>query len=268
MSQWLSLTKKEIRLGFPAFLMPIIVFIIISSIAYYIGYRNDVAAFGVMGVTIVAIIAQVFYLPYYMFYSLSVERKKLHLWMHNPLPAAALIASKMVAGLLSMVITVLITGMTGLITLSFKSELLAEFGVSLSNILKPIAFGGIHLFLFSISLSIGFIFFWMIFLMFTRSLGTFISFILTFVIGLATGSLYGWLSDSRLYDMLTKWGEFKVTGFLKGLEYSVQGSLENTEIITNVGNVSLYMGSYVMEALIAIVLFSLACLILNRKVEV
>lgn len=268
MSQWLSLTKKEIRLGLPALLTPIIVFIIVSSIAYYIAYQNDVGIYAVMIVALVATLAQIFYLPYYMLYSLSAERKKLHLWLHNPLPAAALITAKMVAGLLSMIVTLFITGTTGLITLALKSELLERIGVSLSSLFKLLMFGGIHLFLFSISLAIGFMFFWMIFLMLTRSIGTFVSFIITFAIAIASGSLYGWLSESSLYDTLTKWGEFNVTGFLKGLEFTINGSLMNGEIITDVGNVSLYAGSYAIETLLALILFFATCFILNRKVEV
>lgn len=268
MSQWLSLTKKEIRLGLPALLTPIIVFIIVSSIAYYIGYKNDVGTYAVMIVALVATLAQIFYLPYYLLYSLSAERKKLHLWLHNPLPAAALIGAKMVAGLLSMIVTLFITGTTGLMTLTLKSELLDRIGISLSSLYKPLMFGGIHLFLFSISLAVAFIFFWMIFLMLTRSIGTFVSFISTFAIVIACGSLYSFISETRFYETVSKWGAFEVPGFLRGLEYTINGSLVNGEIITDVGNVSFYAGSYLIETLLALILFFAACWILNRKVEV
>lgn len=62
MSQWLSLTKKEIRLGLPAFLIPVIVFIIVTSIAYYIGHRNGVCVIAIISVAGIAVLAQLFYL--------------------------------------------------------------------------------------------------------------------------------------------------------------------------------------------------------------
>lgn len=262
MNQWLSLTKKEIRLGLPAFLIPVIVFIIVTSIAYYIGYRNGVGIISIIGVSSTALMAQVFYLPYFMFYSLATERKTLHLWLHNPLSGAALLTAKMVAGLLSMIPTLLIIGATALIALSLKSDLIADIGITLPNMFKPLVFGGVHLILISISLSIGFIFFWMIFLMFTRFIGTFVSFVATFGLVIVTGSLYGWLSNTKLYEIITKWGEFKLVGLLKGFEFLID------ESVPDVSDVSLYVGSYVFEVLLALILFYAACWILNRKVEV
>lgn len=268
MNQWLNLTKKEIRLGLPAFLIPIIVFIIVTSIAYYIGYRNGVGIISIIGVSSLAIMAQVFYLPYFMFYSLATERKTLHLWLHSPLSGAALLTAKMTAGLIAMIPTLLITGATALIAFSLKSDLIAEIGITLPNMFKPLVFGGVHLILFSISLSIGFIFFWMIFLMFTRFIGTFISFVATFAVAIVMGSIYGWLSDTRLYEAITNWGEFKLVGLLTDFEFSIDGNMEQTNIVTNVNDVSLYVGSYVFEVLLALILFYAACWILNRKVEV
>lgn len=262
MNQWLNLTKKEIRLGLPAFFIPVIAFIIVTSIAYYIGYRNDIGIIAIASVASMTVLAHVFYLPYFMFYSLATERKTLHLWLHNPLPSVALLTAKMVAGLLSMILTLLFTGTTALIALSFKRDLLTEIGITLSNMFKPLVFGGVHLILLSISLAIGFIFFWMIFLMFTRFFGTFMSFIATFVLAIVTGSLYGWLSNTQFYQTITNWGEVKLDGLLQEIYFS------SVEIILEVNDVSIYVGSYVNEVLIALILFYAACWILNRKVEV
>jgi NADH:ubiquinone oxidoreductase subunit 2 (subunit N) len=49
----------------------------------------------------------VFYVPIIMFISLKTEANQLHLWLHNPQPASTLLLSKIVNGLIMIVISLL-----------------------------------------------------------------------------------------------------------------------------------------------------------------
>ncbi|NEU30329.1 hypothetical protein GN156_05990 [bacterium LRH843] len=265
MSSWMSLLKKEIRLGLPAFLIPVIAFIVVAGIGSYIGYRHGFGIEGFTGIAILATGAQMFYLPCYLFFSLQAERKKLHLWLHNPLPGASLIGAKVVAGLISMLLTILITGVTGLIALSI-SENVPD--LQWDSVINLSFFGGVHLVLFSLSFAACFIFFWMIYLMFTRSIGTFLSFLSTFILFVASTSLFGWFSNSSLYAKLTMWGEVPLTGLAQHLNFFTDVQMGNIDVGSNIEPISVFIGGYVFETILALILFFAACWILDRKVEV
>ncbi|WP_332694481.1 hypothetical protein [Halalkalibacter lacteus] len=263
MSAWLSLTKKELRLGMPVFLMPIIVFIVSVSIAFYIGNRNGFAWEAVVGVAAAATGVQIFYLAYYLFYSLQSEKKKLHLWLHNPMPGYSLLLAKVAAGFVSMLITLLLTGTTVLVTVNLSSMINEQ--IQVANITELVFFAGIHLVLLALSFAAFFLFYWMIFLVFTRRLGTVVSFLSTFVIFVALTSFYNWFTQSLVYQKLTMWGGFQLE-MLEGISFNVDNS--GAEVMSETANLSLFAGSYLFETILALLLFFAASWMLDKKVEV
>ena len=59
------------------------------------------------------------YLPILLFISLRTEADQLHLWLHNPQSAAALLLSKILNGLIMMVVSlVVLYSMAGLLIIS------------------------------------------------------------------------------------------------------------------------------------------------------
>ncbi|SDJ99311.1 hypothetical protein [Sediminibacillus albus] len=262
MSAFLSLTKKELRLGVPVFLVPIIIFIVAVGVAAYFGGRSGVAWEAIAVVSVSATAIQIFYLLYYLSFSLKSERKKLHLWLHNPLPGYSLLLAKLCAGLVSMLVTFIVTGGTLLAAVqssSFASQLQAE--LKLANLS---VFGGAHIWLFAIDFAIYFMFFYMIYLLFSRFFGGFLSFSFTFILFGGLTYLWGLFTETSLHQTLTGWGEIQFNGFVFKRSFDASGM----EVFTELDMVHVFLGSYLFEAVIVVLLFIAASWMLDRKVEV
>ncbi len=266
MNAWLSLTKKELRLGFTAFLVPIIAFVVVAAIATFFGYRAGYTWEVLAVVSVGATGAQIAYLTYYLLWSLQSERKKLHLWLHNPLPAYALLLAKIVAGLISMAVTTIFT-----LSVFFTAANLSEDfsnGIPWSVIYDNAWIIGLHFFVFALDLAIWFMFYWMIYLIFTRYIAPFLSSVLIIIVAIVTSSLYGWFTESWLYQKLTMWGEINVSEFIKFPQFKADIGPEGGEFTSEMSNMSAYVGEYVFGIAIALILFSIAAWMLDRKVEV
>ncbi|MEW9673912.1 hypothetical protein [Ammoniphilus sp. 3BR4] len=265
MTTWLSLTKKELRLGMLAFLFPLIAFLLITSVAYYIGSQYGYQWEAVLGVAIFISGFQAFYLVYYLFFSLRSERKKLHLWLHNPMTGSSLLSSKVVAGLISMLITQAIIGITLLLALHLSANIPKP--VPWSIIIDFGLFSAVQLFVVAISFASWFLFYWGIYRIIASKLGTFLSILSTFIIVIATRTLYNWLLESPLYERLTMWGQFQATSMIEAMNF-IQSLEYSPEMMIDTEPFSLYLGAYVMEGVMVVLLFFVASWILDRKVEV
>ncbi|WP_221566675.1 hypothetical protein [Alkalihalobacillus sp. TS-13] len=266
MIAWLSLTKKELRLGFISFLIPVIAFIAVAAIATFFGYRAGYTWEVLAVVSVVATGMQVFYLTYYLLSSLQSERKKLHLWLHNPLPAYALLLAKVVAGLFSMIVTLMLT-VGVFFTATHLSDDFSAY-IPWSLIYENAWIVGLHYFMFAIDLAVWFLFYWMIYLLLTRYIAPFFSFVVTFIIVIVTSTIYGWFTNSLFYHKITRWGEIDGSEMLKNFQIDAEISKESTEFATEIGGMSVYMGEYVFGIAVALLLFFVASWMLDRKVEV
>jgi hypothetical protein len=264
MNAWLHLVKKEFRLGLSAFLAPIVTYLILTGIAAYIGYRYGFVWEAVVVASLFATGFQVFYLVYYMLNSLQTERKKLHLWIHSTMPGYGLLLAKLVAGFISMILTLFVTGTTLLIAIN-QSAVISE-QLQMVNMTSAGLLGGSHLILFAINFGMWIVFYWMIFMLCNHNLGSFLSFLTTFLLFIAITSLYNWFKDTSVYEALVRWGEIQISGFT---EIGITTHLETgTEVISEVGQLSFFIGSYLFETVILILLFVVSCWMLDRKVEV
>lgn len=264
MTAWLSLLKKELRLGFPVFLFSVIAFIVVASIVSYRGYLTGLTWEALTIISGFAIGVNVFFLPIYLFYSLQSERKKLHLWLHNLMPSYSLLLAKVVAGLISMIGTLLLTGGTFLLALNQVKTLLMK--LEFVNMTQVSLWGGSHLFLFSIDFAVWFLFYWMFFLLCTRYLGTFLSFLSTFVFFILTTSIYIWFTTSWIYQKLIMWGQFHLPNMIESSNFHIDTIA--AEFFTEINQITLFAGEYLFEIVIAFILFIVSCWILDRKVEV
>lgn len=98
-------------------------------------------------------------------------------------------------------------------------------------------------------------------------LGRFLSILSTFIIVIATRTLYNWLLESPIYERFTMWGEFQATGMIEAMNF-IQSLEYSPEMMIDTEPFSLYLGAYVMEGAMVLLLFFAACWILDRKVEV
>lgn len=265
MNAWIHLVRKELRLGFVAFLIPIIAFTIVALIAGYFGNRTGYFWEAVGSVALFATGMQVFYLVYYLFISLNTEQKRLHLWIHSPIKGYGLLSAKLVAGLISLFVTMLITGIIGWISYQ-KSDLLVEAMEHL-NVIGIAFFGATHLILSALGIAITFVFFWIIYLVFKNNFNSFVSFILTFILFIVTTVLYGYFIDSSVYEFLTMWGEIKFTWLFDNMEFYMQ-FLTPDEFAEMQKESSIYLGFYIFETIVSLIMFFIASWLLDRKVEV
>ncbi|MDT8858611.1 hypothetical protein N0O92_00115 [Alkalihalobacillus sp. MEB130] len=265
MNAWVHLLKKELRLGMSAFLVPVLTFLLLTGVAAYFGSRHGFAWEVVFGVALFATGFQVFYLVYYLLHSLHAEKRKMHLWLHSTMPAYGLLLAKVAAGIISLLVTLLITGTVLWISL-YQAEHISE-QLQMVNVTNLGIFGGTHLLLAAISFAGFTIFYWMVYLLFNRYLGSFLSLLATLAIFVIGSSALSAFKNTAVYEWVTTWGEIHLTGITESINFET--SLEaGTEVTTQVGNLSLYFGFYVFEAMIVIALFVTACWMLDRKVEV
>lgn len=264
MNIWFHLFKKEVRLGLPAFLLPIVSFFIVAVVTAILGSRAGFTAEAVTGVAMGATGLLVFYLIYYLMYSLQAEQKKLHLWLHHTLPGYALILAKVAAALLSLIVTMLITGSTLLISMA-QAGIIGDF-FTWGDTVKLSAFFSMHIILIALQFAVWFVFYWMIYLLLTRRLNTFFSFLLTFLFFIIVNGIYGKFSETRLYSVLTNWGEINISGIMQSFHFSFMA--EDPNFMSEMGQITLFFGSYFFQGIVVIGLFILSAWLLDRKVEV
>ncbi|UOE92521.1 hypothetical protein [Alkalihalobacillus sp. LMS39] len=261
MYAWLHLAKKEWRLGLPAFIMPILVFIIIASIAVFIGSRYGFGIDTLIGISLLATGIQVFYLAYYLFYSLLTERKKLHLWLHNPMSGVSLLLAKISAGLASLLPTLLLTTTVLLVSLHFSQ---LNSLLSMSSIYSAISFVILHIFLISIQFGVCLLLFFVIYLVLSQYFHSFISFLLTILLIAVSAGLYGWFTLT-IYESITSWGEIPLPLLT---DISILASPEGSSVHVGAEDTSIFIGTYFFETLFTFAIFFGACWILDHKVEV
>ncbi|WP_339229401.1 hypothetical protein NSQ77_05480 [Oceanobacillus sp. FSL K6-2867] len=261
MNAWLSLTKKEFQLGLPAFLIALLLYAGILSGGYftgnYVGYTEGLlsVAFGFV------VTLHIFFLPFYMYYSLSAERKRLHLWLHTPMPIAGLLSAKIVTGIIFMIMTFVIFFVSStqffLHTLDFFNQ------ETVFNLVGSIT---VLVFTFGLFIAATFLFFWSIFLTFSQLMNDFVSFILTFILFLFLSWIYGTFMDLSFMQTLTDWGSIQVNDIIVGFEF---GYVENAFEAQAMSESSIfYIGHFVRDIVVAVIMFIAACWIIEKKVEV
>ncbi|MFS0561384.1 hypothetical protein AB1K91_11640 [Terribacillus sp. 179-K 1B1 HS] len=261
MKAWLALVKKEFRVGLPILLLAVVLFlvglVIVAATTYRFGHVWD--AVGIIGLVWGS--GHFFFLAIYMLYSLGVERKKLHLWLHNPMHASGLLAAKLVTGTVYMIISLLIVSIAaylgGLHFVEFSNDTWFKIGI--------IAF--LHVVSFSIDFSVYVILAYVVFLLLERYMPSFLSGTVVFIGWWVFAYLsYGLIVDTKFYTAITEWGRIDL-GFIAN---SLQFDISVKEAIVNFQgeNTFIYAGNYVIELITILIIFFIASWLLDKKVEV
>ncbi|MFC4617156.1 hypothetical protein ACFO4N_00275 [Camelliibacillus cellulosilyticus] len=264
MSAWWGLCKKEFRNGLPSLLFAVIAIAVIFILVGFIGWRNGHGAEVLFITALVIFFPHIFAMVFHMIYSLQREKNKLHLWLHNPLPGYGLLSAKLVNSFLSMTVTLFLTCIVGLISyLMMDQPTFFEDKLPFWPTFRLGIVGIIHLYLFAIDIAIWFIFFWVFYRALVRRLGVFVSLLVTFIVFLLLKYLLVALESTGIYTTLTHWGAMSLDGFIGGVNISPEDGI-TPEIVHTL----FYLGSYVFEAVIALILYLAASWMLDRKVEV
>lgn len=258
MTAWLDLTKKEFRLGLPAFIFSLIVLVGIFAISTIIGLSINLMWETLTIGAFAAVALHGFYLAYYMLYSLDVERKRMHLWLHNPLPIVQLLLAKIVSGLSYMFITFI----TAAIVLwqAYENSMVS---INLSEWLSTLILSVITLLTKTLLLGCTYLFFWTVFMALSKTYNDFLSFVLTFLFFLVLVLLFNTVKGvSFLFD----WGAVNSESVLSGFEFSTSNEIHSFKIQET--STVFYIGHFVRDLVLAGLLFVGGCWILDRKVEV
>lgn len=261
MNAWMALTKKELRLGFPVFIFALIMEIGLVLGSYYIGRTFGFEKEMILSASVVILLIHSLFLFFYMIYSLSYERKRLHLWLHNPMPIAGLLTSKLVSGLVFMSITFFSFLIFSLLFFQNNFEFFNEqtlFNISITSV--------VGIYFTALSAAIIFIFFWSIYLTLGKWMHEFFSFILTIILFILVMTGYEYVIHSPLMINLTQWGAIEVEDIFADFEFMI--SSEQFGVQANWDSVLFYTGEYIVDAIAIILLFIAACWIIDRKVEV
>src|SRR5690625_4660682 len=258
MTAWLNLTKKEFQLGLPAFIFSLVALIGIFSISIMFGLSTELTweTLTIGAFTTVAL--HVFYLAYYLLYSLGVERKRMHLWLHNPLPIESILLAKLISGLVYLFIT-LVTAAIVLWQAYSNSAVSIHLNEWLNTAIPTV----IALLLTALVLGCTYLFFWTIFMALSRNYNDFLSFVITFIFFLIAASLLNMISN---LSFLTDWGVINSGSVLSGFELNISNENHHYEI-ENVTTI-FYIGHFVRDLVLAVLLFAGSSWILDRKVEV
>ncbi len=248
MRAWVALFRKDFKLTRTVFFVGLVINVLLAMLTMYVGMKTDDTL--LMFIPLVAaVVFHIFYVPIMVFISLKAEGNQLHVWLHNPQPASILLLSKLVNGLMMIVISLLMLYvMTGLL-------IIPEFSLIESN-WTDVWMAGLlifpHIILISIIIGVWVMFLWALYRFLKIRIGRW-----TLLVVIGVVFLSGWIAalfeSTKLYMLLTQWGSMDIQ-----FEFSTF-SLEPIPV---------YAGEYMYTFIFIIGLFFLSAWMIDNKVEV
>ncbi|WP_141201625.1 hypothetical protein [Paludifilum halophilum] len=248
MTAWKGLLHKDFRMGRTWLLTGIFIVVAVNLfIAFRVPSMEKRFGWSLLPVTL-----HLFYWPVYLYSSLQVEAKQLHQWLHNTQSALRLVTSKLLNGLLAMLISLLISAAYPsylFYILIREGHILVRDGTSaFSAEWVRFGFTALGSFLWiSLSLSLLVLLLWSAYRRLNPYTGKW-TWLVTAVGGISLLLLFGKWVHTDLYLWLTQWGF---------IPYTLPGE----------ANVTPYIGEYLFDFLLNTGLFFLSCRLIE-KVEV
>jgi len=198
---------------------------------------------------VAAVVFHIFYVPIMVFISLKTEANQLHVWLHNPQPASSLLLSKLVNGLMMIVISLLMLYvMSGLLIIPEFSLIDAYWTDTwmAGLLIFP------HIILISMMIGVWVMFLWALYHFLKFKIGRW-----SLLIVIGTVFLSSWIAAlferTKLYMVLTQWGSMEIH-----FEFSA----------FTMESIPVYAGEYMYSFIIIIGLYVLSSWMIDNKVEV
>lgn len=246
MSAWVALLKKDFKLTRTIFFVGLVINLLFVMLTMYVGKiaDNTLLMFIPLGV---AIVFHIFYVPIMVFISLRTEANQLHLWLHNPQPASRLLLSKIVNGLIMVVISLLMLYVMSGLLIEPKSNSIEPYWTDIWTsglIIFP------HVIILSTMIGVCVLFLWTLFQFFKFRIGRW-----SWLVVIGAIIIPNWITSlfesTSLYRLGTNWG---------GITYNFPSF--------SIAPIQLYTGEYLYNFIIIIGLFILTAWIIDNKVEV
>ncbi|MCD9025232.1 hypothetical protein [Cohnella silvisoli] len=241
-----SYIQKDFRLTRTVFFVGIVINILILLLTLFVDANTGDNLYLFIPLA-VAVVFHVLYLPTMLFISLRTETDQLHLWLHNPRSASALLLSKVLNGLvMSVVSLVVLYSMAGSLIIS-RFHLIEAYWTDtwMAGVLIFL-----HILMISIMIGVWVILLWSIYHALKNRIGrwTWLALLGAVLIPSWIGALF---DSSNLYKQLTQWG-----------------SLEMNFPTFSIDPILVYTGEYLHHLIVIVGLFYLSAWIIDRKVEV
>ncbi|MFD2615007.1 hypothetical protein [Paenibacillus gansuensis] len=203
MAAWTALFRKDFRLSRTLLLAGLVMNLLILVLALLMAGGDKLYVFIPL---LAAVVFHIFYLPVLLFASLKSEARQLHIWLHHPLPAATLLLSKLLNGIVMAVISlVVLYSMAGMLAVS-RFSLLKEHWTD-------IWMAGLLIFVHTIMISVWIgawvILLWSLYHSLKHRIGrwTWAALLAAVILPGSVGSL---ITSTSLYKLVTQWGNMEV----------------------------------------------------------
>lgn len=246
MRAWVALLRKDFKLTRTVFFVGLVINLMIVMLTLYMGMKSDHTLLIFLPL-VVAIVFHVLYVPIIVFISLKTEANQLHLWLHNPKPASTLLITKIVNGLMMLVISLLMLYvMSGLLIIP-KFNLIEAYWTD-TWISGLIIF--LHIIVISIIIGVWVLFLWALYQSLKFVIGRW-----SWLVVIGAIIIPSWINalfeSTKLYSLVTKWGS---------ITYDFPSFSTNP--------IQTYAGEYLYTFIFIIGLYFLSAWIVDNKVEV
>jgi hypothetical protein len=261
MSPWLALVKKDFRLNRNIFFVLLGFLVLIGVLEIYIAFRYENGL--MFGLSLGVFFLQIFLLPILVFNSLHKEWKLTtsHLWLNIPHSGFKLLTAKFVVGLVQTIVSMLIAFLFVLLMVHYDFK--PSFGekdaslaltiiqnywwiAMLGTISLSALLGGAALFIYSMSKVI-------------RRLGWLVG----LVIVILGGWIWGLISETSFYKVITKWGAIQEPTINNPLSFS-----DNVNVSMGDGTPVLFIGEELFSIGVIFLMIWICSWLLDRRVEV
>ncbi|MCO7125562.1 hypothetical protein NIE88_07230 [Sporolactobacillus shoreicorticis] len=264
MSIWFALLKKELRLGWMAFMIFLILQLLLMGLGIFLNLRfgsnSDVAPV-VIGVMLTVFL--LFYVPVYLLFNVIQERKTFHLWMQNPLPAWAMLLAKLSGALVYFIVTMVVVGSYTWVSLARLDDVPQELS------LFGLAVFAIAILLWSgIGGGVGFLFLWTVQRTMRSRIGKWSWLVLIVGIGIYS-YIDNKLTQFGIFDVLTNWGPVPASFFSHLLipTGANTASQDFNSFWADLGTEPLYIGSIVLDLIVTAIFFLITAWLTDHELE-
>jgi hypothetical protein len=246
MKAWVALLKKDFKLTRTVFFVGLVINLLIVMLTLYMGMKADHTLLIFLPL-VVAVVFHVLYVPIIVFISLKTEANQLHLWLHNPGPASTLLVSKILNGLMMIVISLLMLYVMSGFLIIPKFNLIEAYWTDtwISGLLIFL-----HIIMISIIIGVWVLFLWTLYQFLKFAIGCW-----SWLVVIGAVIIPNWIAalfeSTKLYSLVTKWGS---------ITYNFPAF--------SIDPIQTYAGEYLYNFIIIIGLFFLTAWIIDNKVEV
>ncbi|MFC5452242.1 hypothetical protein [Paenibacillus aestuarii] len=244
MQQWTALFIKDFKLTRSLFFIGIVMNVLIAILALYMERETDDPLLMFVPLAI-AVAIHVIYVPLIVFVGLKSEGN-LHLWLNNPQPASKLLLSKIINGLMMILISLAMLYVLSRLLIIPKFSLIEPYWTDtwkLGWFILP------HVIGISIELSVWVMVLWALYQYLKLKIGRW-----SWAAVAGAAILSAWLNalikSSTLYRYVMDWG---------GITYKFPTILSDP--------IQTYSGGYVYDLMIIVGLFILTAWLVDNKVE-